>query len=126
MSYNEPTQYSLFILNLSRKDVQLEKKIKELSQDKITESLAHRIFKDENLFHEIEDLVIQYANEFKGSIQSNTADLWRDGIIDNILDYKEGLFRCDSLYMNAIIKAIGIRWIPSSIQIMLSERKENK
>ena len=104
-----------FVENITREDVDLIDKLSNMCDNEITENLMNFIHKNPELYSQIEDFVIEHVAEYEEFITIETEGLYVEELIDAEDDYSSGLYNCDEIYIRAILKTLGIMWLPERL-----------
>lgn len=113
------TNFETFAKNLNREEIDLIDKLGNMTDNEISDELAEYIANSPNLMEKIESIIKKEIYKYKDFIEEETEKLWEDEIIDDEYDYSGGLYNCDELYVIAILKAIGILWLPHDANLKI-------
>ena len=104
-----------FVTNITKEDVDLINKLDNMCDSEITGNLMNFIRKNPDLYSKIEDFVIEHVAEYEEFIVIETEGLYDEELIDEADDYASGLYNCDEIYIRAILKVLGIMWLPERL-----------
>lgn len=107
--------FKKFANNLTSDDIDLIDKLDNMDGCEITGELAEMIKGHKPLFVTIEEYIKMHINEYEDFIVEETESLYEQELIQDEYDFASGLYNCDEIYVRAILKALGILWLPQRL-----------